>query len=542
MKNSLDVSSINFGQIDARNEILNRERSVRDLFLDSFYIPPAIDIDLLKNGSKFLIVGPKGSGKTALLRYLGNELDKKNNSLSRFIVFRDEVTEQDRVKIANLADFRLYSHESDETTADFDVMDCTSGWQIFIHREIVEVLGRNEHLFAKTPEIARYMSLVGKFFSNFETTGFKKLLSTFTKGRVKTGGFGTELEFEANFIDKNGNVDVSEFARYCNQTISRISFNPDYPSARINLFFDEVNLTFVSGENFRRNAVLVRDLVSACGSMNTKFSENQIPIYLYTALRREVISSVEGSVRELQKWVEDSGVNIEWISKADKPSTNQPLLKMLMQRISANEKRATGTKVNPKHLKLEDYFDERSFGINVPSFLIFETWGRPRDLVRLLTIAQSRVRKGHKFDKSAFSQVAEEYSVSCWEEKSDELNAKYSKAEILSIKRALIGMPPRFPRSELDARISYQCNNDPRAKQFFGGRNLEVVLEDLHKVGVLGNILKTEYNNNRPVYEYSDHNAFDSNEILCVHRSLWKTLNIHSPKAGKASQRRRRFQ
>jgi hypothetical protein len=530
LKEIMQISDIEFGGIDARHEILARDPAKRKLFLESFVVPPSFSLDDLVSGEKFIIVGPKGSGKTAFLRYLQHKLNSENGKNSRFIIFRDDITAQDREKIAQLSQFRLY----DSTiSADEDVElggddDCLSAWQIMIHREIAHVISQNGDLCARTTVIANYLDLLNRFFSSYKTAKFKSYLTKITKGKIKIGALGQALEAEAEFIDNHGNIDPSEFARYCNSAITELCFNSQIEDARINIFFDEINISFVSGSDFKKNSILIRDLIAACGKLNSIFAEHQIPIYIYSAIRSEVVDSVEGSVRELQKWVDDKGVFIDWISRNADYST-QPIVDLVRKRISANVSRAFGDAGRLGLADLGEFFEKDILGLPFAHFMIFETWGRPRDMVRLLGGAARYVKKGCKFDSASFSQSLALYSKGCWDEKSDELNSKYAQSEIETIKRILTGLAGRFSNSEFDARISYLQKNDSRINHFLSGRNVEVLLSDLFKTGVLGNILKTKSGGNRPSYLYMGHTNFNSSEIMCIHRSLWRELQTVSP-------------
>jgi hypothetical protein len=259
--------------------------------------------------------------------------------------------------------------------------------------------------------------------------------------------------------------------------------------------------------------------------MNALFAENQVPVYVYTALRSEVVDSVEGSVRELQKLVDDKAVHINWVMSTSNHD-DQPLIQLLRKRIFTSVRHHDGGPKDIKSVRIEDYFSARIHGHKISSFLIFETWGRPRDLVRMLTLAAPHTSKTGMFTAEAFDESFIEYSRACWEEKGDELNSKYSLTEIGTIKRLLSNFAPSFSRIDLDARISLLSNRDSRSNQFFLGRNVDVLLEDLFKVGVIGNILKTRENRNRPAYLYTGHRNFTSSEIMCVHRSLWRELGL----------------
>ena len=529
------IADIKFGNIDARHEILSRDPANRRLFLDAFFVPDNFELDSLLKGDKFVIVGQKGSGKTAYLRFIQHKLNEKEHSDSRFIIFRDEITQQDRDKISTLASFRFYE-EASLGTKDEYISDCTSAWQLFIHREIATLLARNHGVCAMTPDVTNYVALLDRFFSSFKTSKFKQFLQRIAKGRVKLAGLGNSLEVEADFTDSHGNIDVSEFVRFCNGVVAGLDFDAEREGARLNIFFDELNISFVSGQDFKKNAVLIRDLVAACGISNSLFAENQLPIYVYTAIRSEVVDSIESSVRELRKWIDDKAVVLSWML----PSVDykdQPIIKLLERRILANE-----LSIEPnrhKEISLSTYFSDPIFGRPFSDYIIFESWARPRDLVRLLGSAAKYVPKGEKFNSDAFHKARSEYSKGSWEEKRDELNSKYAQAEIDSIKRTLTGFQTTFTLLQLETRIAHLSGRDPRIKQFFSGRILEVVLEDLFKVGVLGNLLKSKKGSSFPSFQYSGLTNFSPEGTMCIHKSLWRELDLESISGPMAHSLRR---
>lgn len=518
----MEISKIEFGSIDARNEIITRSESKKKLFLDSFVLPPSFKFSELLDGEKYLICGPKGSGKTAFLRYLHSSVTTSDADLSRFIVFRDEVTGQQADKLFALSRLRVY--DGDEASEEVEYSDCMSAWQLFIHREIAFVISRNGDKIAKTNDVKTYIQILNSVFTQFKTSAFKKMLQSINRGKIKVNAFVGTIEAEVEFIDRHGNLDVAEFVRFCNAVTYDLDFSSELHNPRINIFFDELNINFVSGKEFKRNAVLIRDLVAACGSMNLKFAENNVPIYIYTAIRTEVVDSIESNVRELRKWIDDKAVHLDWIRNGIDYS-EQPIMQLLQRRIAANEKRENSSGEVPKNVDLTLYFERDVRGYPFHNFLIFETWGRPRDIVRLLTLASQYVEKGKKFSTRAFELCTNEYSRGCWEEKKDELNTKYSQSMIESIRKLLMGLKTRFTRQDLDARISFQMKNDPRTKQFFHGRNIDLFLEDLFKVGVIGSLVKTR-KGHMPAFQYMGHTNFDPNERMCVHNSLWRELNI----------------
>lgn len=79
----MQLKDINFGKVDAKNE-LKEDSDIQNLkFEQAYLVPDYIDMDALKDGRKYIISGMKGTGKTALLRYIDIQL-RKNEAVFHF--------------------------------------------------------------------------------------------------------------------------------------------------------------------------------------------------------------------------------------------------------------------------------------------------------------------------------------------------------------------------------------------------------------------------------------------------------------------------
>ena len=66
----LKLNNIYVGDVDAKNELIEASNHEALKFLKSFTINDAISLREYMHGKMFFITGLKGTGKTALLRYL----------------------------------------------------------------------------------------------------------------------------------------------------------------------------------------------------------------------------------------------------------------------------------------------------------------------------------------------------------------------------------------------------------------------------------------------------------------------------------------
>lgn len=137
-------------------------------------------------------------------------------------------------------------------------------------------------------------------------------------------------------------------------------------------------------------------------------------------------------------------------------------MRLLKRRIFANNK-AAGISIDDKDI-ISVYFDRTIVGLKPEAYLIYHSWCRPRDIIRFLNYAAEVVPKGGKFSGQSFSAAFSKYSASCWEEKRDELNTKYSQAEIDSIRKIISGFKKIFHFSDFESRSEFVGRSDPRVK------------------------------------------------------------------------------
>ncbi|TYC97430.1 hypothetical protein [Novosphingobium sp. BW1] len=96
---NIPIIKIRFGDPDALHELAKQDKDESRVFMNSFVAPPRANLDQLSSGSKFLIVGPKGTGKTAALLYLRGMIEDHKSSL---ILFKSNIRNEDRLKLENL--------------------------------------------------------------------------------------------------------------------------------------------------------------------------------------------------------------------------------------------------------------------------------------------------------------------------------------------------------------------------------------------------------------------------------------------------------
>jgi CxxC-x17-CxxC domain-containing protein len=152
--------------------------------------------------------------------------------------------------------------------------------------------------------------------------------------------------------------------------------------------------------------------------------------------------------------------------------------------------------------------------------ILNRTWFRPRDIVRYISATKNTLHSNSDtYTKAVFDESIEEYSRECLKEIREELNTMFKPDEIDNIVSLLSGFKTQFCLSDLFVR----------AETYFFGlfseNQIVTVVNDLYRVGVLGNVsIKTK--NERWLHTGFDTLVYGEEWLILVHRALWKALSI----------------
>ena len=80
------LKDVFFGKTDAKNEFFEDTEEERDTFMQGFLLPEVINLDDFRFGRKYFITGLKGTGKTALMRYISLHLIRNYQSNTHFFL------------------------------------------------------------------------------------------------------------------------------------------------------------------------------------------------------------------------------------------------------------------------------------------------------------------------------------------------------------------------------------------------------------------------------------------------------------------------
>jgi hypothetical protein len=267
-------------------------------------------------------------------------------------------------------------------------------------------------------------------------------------------------------------------------------------------------------------------LVAATSKLNELLIRSKLPIQLITAMRSEVVLSIASLGKEIDKVIEDQGIRLVWHepSKADR---EQPLLAVVMSKINASEKLKGLTPSNSEEL-WSRYFDSQVFSDEVRQYILHRSWYRPRDIIRLLRMAQEKFSTATKFTASILTSVGKDYSQQSWREMTEELQAHYSKEELEALQSLLTGFKGLFFLADLEGRLVEQAKHASKVRKL-AERGVVELVQDLFRVGIIGNVYqvnttRTKRSRNRWAFRGEAQVLLDKR--LAIHRGLRDALSI----------------
>ncbi len=506
----MNIQDISFGDVDAKNEILKQKRNGDRGFFESYSVPNRISLDDYIKGQKYFVLGLKGTGKTALLRYLHDKLIT-DGAISELLLFKTHVTEEDRQQLSQGAGYEIVSTGDTPTF----VQDFKEAWKWVIYQRISEKLHSSGVSCASS---TRFYKLTGTSRNGFTDT-LGALFAKLSSGKLKISGealgVAIDLGLDLDSNEKSAGVSLSSVNRLCAGMLSGIKLKqPLY------LLFDELELFHETPDQFDRDRRIIRDLVYAISQINSESADAGRQVFLLSSLRTEVLHSVLELGHEIGRDIDDYGEKLDW--SVEKEGPNHPLLNLVSKKISVSsgvESPQIWTTFFPEKINDQKFY----------KFLLGSSYYRPRDIVRLLQVARSYDPSAEKFTQEHFDKTATEYSKQTWLEITEELLASYSTNEISALQRVLLGFHTHFFKRELEERIRSKYRDDTVVQNLFREKGMERVLADLYRIGVIGNdfIVQSKHKKTRRYrWIFRGNTMLNDAERIAIHKSLWKHLTL----------------
>ena len=510
------VKDVYIGKPDARDEV---EFMGAEKFIQSFVMPTNFDMSGLINGDKCYISGYKGTGKTAVLYYLENEIKKQDaSSCASFLFFKEDYPDLKRKKIDTISKKLISSIEIDkkitETEQDFEYI-----WRwLFFKKIISDNMDFNNMLFEQDSNWELFEKSVSKVFNVCN-----KNLSFASKIKMKLNinneGISPEVELD---LTKKDNVDEYEFFVETIDEITQLFMKLKRTDIPYYIFVDELEVYFIENEKFQRDLKIVRDLVFTVKFMNSKFNKIEgSKTKIICSIRTEIINSINKFIapKELNKITSGFECPLNW----DYNNTNSyahPIIEILLKRISIAEK-ANGITFENYEQIYKKWFPTKVETIDPANYILNNSWSKPRDIVRLLRATENCLHRDSKFfSQAVFDSSFQKYSEESLSEVREELRAIYSSDEINNIFSCLNGFRVLFTKEEFIVKY----NKTIRAVTPID--KLTAILQDLYRLGVIGNYSVLS-KNHRYQHKGNDSIIITDEWLISVHRALQKSLSLN---------------
>lgn len=519
MESTIKLRDFFIGKIDAKNELIDNTEDSRNKFIDSYLIPENIITDDFYSGRRYYITGLKGTGKTALLRYISLSVENLYSANTSFILFKSEFTEDDKKTFSRAVNTSI-ALKNDDLENDDDYVNI---WHWFLHRHLIKAIkNKTSCYFIKDQNWEKYEKCVTAPKLGDEQSGVTHLFPKLKKGNVELEGefevlkgkIGLEFEWE-NKGSKQ--VKFSNIVKQANELFKKL--NPC--NGKIFIFVDELELTLGKQKQYQKDIRLIRDLVVAINDFNNLSRRLQFPVHIVTAIRSEVLTSIQSSGKEINKLISDFGVILNW-HQALGSTKDHPLIKIINKKIQTSEQLFNGKPTENQEELWGKYFPGQLMGKTAQEFILHQTWYRPRDIVRLLGIAQQQYPNEGRFSSQIFDSIRKEYSTQSWVEHTEELRTKYTENEIDGIQRLLYGIKCPFNLHEISVTSDKKREHYTQVDSLLKHHRLGDILSLLYKVGIIGNTgQKVRYS-----FRGDDELIIEKN--MKVHDPLWNYLSIES--------------
>ena len=512
----VQIKDLYAGKPDAKDEI--ETGNIRN-FVDSFIFPPYWDINKMFSDSCYFITGYKGTGKTALLRYLEEKI-KQNYpyACSSFILFKEDFPEIKRFKLSETSK-RMFNSISIDKKLEADGGDFQFIWRFFFLSKFLHDNESNNN---------------GLFINDQNWNLFKQKMTEISSlNEVKLNWF-SKIKFSMSFptmpippeISVAGEKNlIAEETKY--HRIIELIEEADVLLSKMTrtetpyyIFVDELEAYFSDEKIFIRDLHLIRDLLFTIHKYNKVFQIKPSHTKVIGAVRQEILNAIDQKIdsRELNKIVSGFSQPLNW-EYNNTTSLQHPIMQVLLRRIMITRK-AKGLPNKSDAEIYAEWFPHKIHEKEPAMYILTNCWNKPRDIVRMLIAAQNSIQKNAScFSQSVFDSFRKAYSIESLREIKEELSALYSTNDIANLFSCFNGFKITFSFKEFQDRVRFLFPNSALSQ------NLLPVLRDLFRIGVIGNISTLSYEH-RWYHRGDEELQITDDWDIYVHNALHPALSL----------------
>lgn len=461
-----------------------------------------------------------------LLKYIesiANENPSRN--FTEFIRFKKDVDNDARNQLKRASIPQNPFEEIIEKTIPLDVtINCTLAWQVYIIKVIMYRLKLTEYgVFERDENFYNLLKLLNLIYGD-ESDNVKRILPKIKRGNVEVNiSELAKINIEFEWADEEKKtIPFSSIA----QKIITMYTNLIPTECNLYILFDGLELTLNKNKDYERDITLIRDLILSVQYINEISKTKYYNVFISMALRNEVYKSASSKGFEINKPVHDFGVLVSWQQKGG-DLNNHPLVKMIERKIQKSELERFGESSNDIWKK---YFIPNIENNSIKNYILNLTWFKPRDIIRLLTIAQELHGDEYLINQAVLDTIRQRYAEESWDEFAEELRAKYSEDEVEGIKQALIGISIPFKISDFEEQIKGKEEMYSEVEILAkSGKKMIHILRDLYDVGIIGNYGRVSR------FSFRGDKDIDPMSLLTIHYPLMRFFKAKLKKNNKSS-------
>jgi hypothetical protein len=472
---NLELSKILIGEIDAKYELLNDTPEEKEQYEGTFYIPSNYKANDFIEGNNYFITGLKGTGKTALLRYLGLKLEHEGY-LTKYILYKSQIDPDQKNDFFSASKIEMLDGNENKSLLN----DYTLAWRWFIYRMIVSEY-KSLQDFKSEDAYSLFEKLVSAPKNAEKAAEFWKFIPKIKKGNIEVNGdfksiaIKCGIDFEFNETKKE--INFAKLIKAMDEQFNKIGKLPN----KLFILFDELEIGLPSNNMYERDCRIVKDLIITIESMNNICKAKKIPIKCIGAIRSEVIQAASNFGQEINK-ANSLGIRVSW-NNTSSDIVNHSLLQLIQKRIEYSEKINGLPGINI----WEKYFPELQQGKSIKEYILHQTWYKPRDIVRLLREIKKNFPDERKFTHNCFDAIRKDYSSECWIEVCEELAATYTSNELMAIQKLLTGFKEPFSFDRFKQLSTAKSFEYKEIAALLKRKTYNELIDDLYRVGIIGN-------------------------------------------------------
>lgn len=474
---------INFKYTDATEEKAYAPEIIEECYVDLEKI-----LERINEPSKFIVLGTKGAGKSALCSKLQISSGPQWN---KFVATDD------------LEHFEFSLLEKTGGEKGKAIGGAISVWQLLLFIRILSLLLQDEHFKLENGGV----EALGISLQRHGLVPSSSLVSIIQQ-TSRRGAFFTFKTIYAELRGQNTTDTITKIKDPAAVLDSLKELIGDCnPSSSIFRFvIDGLDHPLKDG---RSTAAYLGDLINAARSLNIYFSSLNLDAKIIVMIRDEVLALIPDP--NLAKRLNDNGIPLKWYDNARAP-LETPLLEVI-------EKRAHAAGYSEPIDELwRSWFSQYIDSRESTGFILDNTRFLPRDLISFFRELQ-KVSSKPPFQRDQVLTALGNYSEWFLQELSDGL-VGFIAEEIRSELPAILSeLGRRFTFEEFAIKLKEYGLADKQSP--------EEVAKDMFNASWIGNVWKTDEGTDRFSFKHRKRNATFNRKLgVLVHNGLWKALNL----------------